>query len=185
MIPNGEAHVWIIDADVEAPAEALTAEERERAARFRFDVDRRRWIAARVALRRVLARYTDDLNFVAGEHGKPYLANGAVHFNLSHSGALAVIAVAASEVGVDVEQIRESFDFQELDAAARSRAEFFRGWTRKEAMLKARGVGLGGRTGDGGDEGDGWVEELTVREGYAAAIASAGPHLKIVVSEER
>ena len=46
--------------------------------------------------------------FTYGEHGKPYL-NGFC-FNLSHSGTLAVLAVADGEVGVDVEKIAAASD---------------------------------------------------------------------------
>jgi 4'-phosphopantetheinyl transferase len=190
--------VWLVDTDVDASPDSLSPEERERAARFRFEEHRRRWIAAHVALREILSTYTNDVQFVIGENGKPSLANGAVHFNLSHSGDLAVIAVSDHEIGVDVEQIRDDFDYESIAPAA-NRDEFYREWTRKEARLKARGLGLGaseplpghpvprspgnshrvtGRLGDRATATEDLsVEDLAVRDGYAAAVAtiSASP----------
>jgi hypothetical protein len=191
--------VWLVDTDVDASPDSLSPEERERAERFRFDEHRRRWIAAHVALREILSKYTSDVQFVIGENGKPSLANGAVRFNLSHSGDLAVIAVSDHEIGIDVEQIRDGFDYESIAPAA-NRDEFFRAWTRKEACLKARGLGLG--TSEPEDDGflgssdprflgwvgpsnrgteeprnQVWVEDLALRDGYAAAVAtiSASP----------
>jgi len=162
--------VWLVDTDVDASPDALSPDERERAARFRFEEHRRRWIAAHVALREILSKYTSDVQFVIGENGKPSLANGAVHFNLSHSGDLAVIAVSDHEIGVDVEQIRDGFDYESIMPAA-NRDEFFRAWTRKEACLKARGLGLGVSEPLPATE-DLLVEDLSLRHGYAGAVAT-------------
>jgi 4'-phosphopantetheinyl transferase len=126
--------VWLVALDGEQPdAVPLSAAERERAARFVRDEDRRRWVAARAALRTLLAAYADAdpraLRFEEGPHGKPALAGGGVaggepaggarvsggvtglRFNLSHSGDTALIAVARDrEVGVDVELPRRAVD---------------------------------------------------------------------------
>lgn len=158
--------VWLVETGVDVSATSLSDDERARAARFRFDEHRRRWIAAHVALREILSTYTDDVQFVLGEHGKPSLANGAVHFNLSHSGDLAVVAVSDGEIGVDVEQIRDDFDYESI-APAPSREAFFRAWTRKEARLKATGVGLGASEPE-----ELWVEDLALGDGYAGAVAT-------------
>ncbi len=162
--------VWLVDTDVDASPDSLSPEERERAARFRFDEHRCRWIAAHVALREILLKYTDDVQFILGENGKPSLAGGGVHFNLSHSGDLAIVAVSDGDLGVDVEQIRD-FDYESIMPAA-NREEFFRAWTRKEARLKARGLGLGSPEPE-----DLWVEDLELCDGYAGAVAtiSASP----------
>lgn len=147
-------------------ASILSEPERARAARLRGDTHRRRWLASHVALRHALATALDappeSLEFAVGEHGKPRLAGrhaGMLEFSLSHSGGLALIAVSTTTpVGVDVELVEsmndldavaqrhfapeESQTLGRLDGDARLDA-FYRIWTRKEAYLKATGMGLG------------------------------------------
>lgn len=161
-----------LDQPVPTEAHArLSAEELARAARFVFPRDRQRYIAAHAALRQVLARRlgngaepaAEPLAFVHGPHGKPALAAPAhLHFNLSHSRGVGLVALSEDcELGVDVEQIRPMNDATAMAAAyftsaeqaalaaceadagagARDRA-FFTCWTRKEACLKALGIGL-------------------------------------------
>jgi 4'-phosphopantetheinyl transferase len=156
----GELHVWRIDlARARVDQAALSDEEQARAARFLLERDRRRFVASHAALRRILTRYLGPVapRFADGPHGKPFLDGAALRFNLSHSGELALVAVAdGREVGVDVEAVRE------LDLAGMARVSFspreraalfalppderlpafFRCWTRKEAHLKATGFGL-------------------------------------------
>ncbi len=149
----------------------LSAEEIARAGRFVFPRDRQRYIAAHAALRQLLAQRLSNgvkaepepLTFVAGRHGKPALAAPTrLHFNLSHSHGVALVALSDDcELGVDIEQIRPMTDATAMaaayftsaeqaalaaceadaGAAARDRA-FFTCWTRKEACLKAFGIGL-------------------------------------------
>ncbi len=97
----------------------LSSDELARAARFHFERDRTRFSVARAALREILAHYLGtspaEIAFVYGDHGKPALAPpyGDLRFNLSHSHDLALCAVArGSEVGVDVERIRELDDLE-------------------------------------------------------------------------
>src|ERR1700712_3841050 len=91
--------VWLIDLDAEpAGQEFLSSDERERAGRFRFDRDRVHWSAARSALRTTPPVYLKteplSLQFIYGAHGKPaVISNPELHFNVSHSGSLAMIAV--------------------------------------------------------------------------------------------
>ena len=138
----------------------LDVAERRRAERFLREGDRRRYVRAHAAMRRILAQEAgcrpDRLVFVAGEYGKPALADGSVRFNLSHSGDHAVLATSFEvEVGIDIE-IR-AIDTQgiarlvltdgEMEAFAALPADvqeavFLRAWTRKEALLKAVGCGL-------------------------------------------
>jgi 4'-phosphopantetheinyl transferase len=167
-----EVHVWRAHIDVGGEHLAgfwstLSEDERARAFRFHFETDRRRFVAARGFLRAILARYlkcaAGQLRFTYGANGKPALpattaAAFALQFNLSHSDALALYAVASGrEVGVDVERIRhdvaaediagrffsprEAACLRALPASARVEA-FFNGWTRKEAYIKAKGTGL-------------------------------------------
>jgi 4'-phosphopantetheinyl transferase len=142
----------------------LNNDERARAARFVHERDRVRFVAAHAALRRVLGLTAgiapEALRFMTTAHGKPQLieAPGEIRFSLSRSGAFALIAVSRDiEVGVDIEEERpvealelsrrffaaaETAALEALPSADRDRA-FFRVWTRKEAVVKARGDGLG------------------------------------------
>jgi 4'-phosphopantetheinyl transferase len=125
---------------------------------------------------------------VRGPHGKPELAGRELEFNVSHSGELALIAVSdAGPIGVDVEQhralpdpaafARRFFSAGEAADAGADLAALFRCWCRKEAWLKAQGVGLDlvrART-DLREAPAGWLlADLDVAPGYAAAVARAG-----------
>ena len=157
--------VWHANLDAVPDAAApdgLAGAELERAARFVFDRDRRRFLAARRFMRQVLADRlgcaAGELRLVAGEHGKPALADHAdLYFNLAHSEATALLVLAPCAVGIDVELLRPIADAELLaernytarerrwigaaDGAERSR-RFLHCWTRKEACLKAVGCGL-------------------------------------------
>jgi 4'-phosphopantetheinyl transferase len=114
-------------------------------------------------LRRLLAAYdcgaAEELRFLIGPQGKPTLHDGRLSFNLSHSGAVAIVAVAPGEVdlGIDVEHVRPMANMEKLvgrffsplertalssQPLERREAAFFRLWTRKEAFIKATGKGL-------------------------------------------
>jgi 4'-phosphopantetheinyl transferase len=137
---------------------AFSADERERAARFRFDTDRNRFLAARLGTRHILGRYLrrapEAIAFAYCDHGKPKVA-GPFEFSLSHSEDLATLAIAQFGVGVDIERVRKiDYGFAErffsADEIAGLRAlpaekridAFFACWTRKEAYVKALGQGL-------------------------------------------
>jgi len=139
----------------------LNDEERARADRFRFAKHARRFTVARAFLRTALGdtlgRSAESIVLELSENGKPFLAGGELQFNLSHSHELAVMAIAETRVGVDVEHVRPMPDASRLaerffapDEASGLRrvAEddrdhaFFRIWTAKEAYLKARGAGI-------------------------------------------
>lgn len=151
----------VTPAQLESRARTLSRDEHERAARFRFDRHRAAFIAARAALRSILADYLGvaphDVSFAYGPNGKPRLASGGLEFNASHSGDLAVVAITPRHrIGVDVEHCRdleyltlaehffaaqEITELQSLAAEARAQG-FFNCWTRKEAYVKALGEGL-------------------------------------------
>lgn len=168
-----DLHLWLVELDIPAPdvdlaRRTLSPDEVERAGRFHFERDARRYVAAHAGLRSILARYTglrpQDLSFQASQYGKPFLAPGipythaALNFNLSHSGELGLVAVTLERrVGVDIEQVRPEFadgsiaqrffspgEVRALRALppGEQTAAFFRCWTRKEAFVKARGEGL-------------------------------------------
>ena len=140
----------------------LSSAERERAAKFHFERDRRRFIVARARLREELAARLGvsarQVQFAYGDNGKPRLANHSLQFSVSHCDDVALFAFSPdAEVGVDIEAIRP---VREADAIAvqffsplehagyaalapRDRLlGFFRVWTRKEAYVKALGVGF-------------------------------------------
>jgi 4'-phosphopantetheinyl transferase len=193
QLDPGTVDVWLIALDRAPRRDALSAAERERAARFLRVEDRDRWIAARTALRTLLGAYAGAdpraLRFAEGPHGKPALANdaGGLRFNLSHSAGTALVAVALGrEVGVDVELPRRAVEHVALarrvlcaaeadriaaieDAGERERA-FLRAWVRWEAVLKCRGTGIGGAgQTPGGSEP--WVADLHIDPPAAAALA--------------
>jgi len=166
-----DVHVWLADLDP-PPADGrrlsalLSDDERERAQRFHFERDQRRFAVGRGILRDILGLYLDwdpgRLMFAYGARGKPMLSrgcgDGTLRFNLSHSQEVGLIAVARSrEVGVDIEHIRPMRDIEAMASRSFSRQEsaalfglsperrqrgFFACWTRKEAYLKAIGDGL-------------------------------------------
>jgi 4'-phosphopantetheinyl transferase len=168
IIPGeNEVHLWLAAvpdciSSLETLRKVLDAEERERAARFHFERDRERYIIARGVLRRLLSTYlgTSQFALTTNKFGKPFLQppHNTLHFNISHSRDLALFGFTRmGEIGADVECIRPDFATQEianrffapdeaatlaqLDESERAGA-FFNCWTRKEAYIKARGIGL-------------------------------------------
>lgn len=157
--------LWAWGLGGPAARDVLSPEECARADRFVHARDRNRFIAAHARMRVILADYSgvdaDALTFVAADNGKPWLVDAPnIHFNLSHSDDLAVLAVrAAGPIGVDIERLRapavedwslvarRHFSPPEIElvtaASAHARADvFLRIWTRKEAVVKAHGHGL-------------------------------------------
>jgi 4'-phosphopantetheinyl transferase len=146
----------------------LSTQERERAARFRFDVHRHRYIRGRGRVRAVLGRRLGldpaALSFAEGERGKPRLLDGALEFNLSHSEDRAALVVAEpmpsgalGGIGVDLERYDRRVDVPGLARRCFVGSEnawlasfpeetrhlgFFRLWTAKEARMKASGEGF-------------------------------------------
>lgn len=167
-----EVHLWKASLDVEpfelsTFEKTLSDDERARAARFCLQKHKGYFVAARGILRTILSCYLkedpDQLQFKYGRYGKPALnqtgSPGAdICFNLSHSAGLLLVVVSAGrELGIDLEQIQpalvseemvkevfpehEQAMFYALNAALQPKM-FFEQWVRKEAYLKARGIGL-------------------------------------------
>ncbi|MBS1890992.1 MAG: 4'-phosphopantetheinyl transferase superfamily protein [Actinobacteria bacterium] len=165
----GEVHVWRVPVPEDDPR-----------------------VAARRALATLLADYLGGARaseLEIGDNGKPRLARdpGRLSFNLSHSGGLAMVAIApgGTEVGIDVERLRPRRDLVRLaerwlpgaDAAAiafaaetKREALFYAAWTRHEARVKCTGGGLSGPSP--GPEVV--AHQLRIDEGYAAAVAVEG-----------
>jgi 4'-phosphopantetheinyl transferase len=170
--------VWTIALDEERPT-ILSPEELERAARFRFELDRIHWSNARSALRTILGAYLraapGSLGFSYGPYGKPAL-DANIHFNITHSGAWAMIAVTpGAPVGIDLERIRDDVEIGSLlerigePAMSGTTAELFRIWARREARTKAMGRPLMEIP-----KGDLRVVDLNAPDGFAAALALVG-----------
>jgi len=221
-----ELHVWLASIEIASQQlseleRTLSADEIARAGKFYFERDRRSFIGWRGILRTILATYLETkpsaLRFLYNEFGKPHLEGSAearnLSFNLSHSGVLVVVAVAIDrDVGVDVEFIDDSVPSAEvanrffstneiatLEALPQSLrlAGFFNCWTRKEAYIKARGMGLSipldsfdvssipGETAalvptENSSGVSNWkIEDLRIDSRYAAAIAASGCDWKV------
>ena len=191
----------------------LTSAEAGRAARFLHDADRRKSIVGRAVLRCLLSRHfgvePQGFRFELRENGKPFLPQSNIHFNVSHSGEIVAIALAANEVGVDIEArhripeiaaIAARFfskeEAERVRAATDSTAEFFRIWTMKEAVVKAVGQGLGFpldcftvpssaptprlAISVGRPPTDWFVVETEVPDGYYGAVAMLGSEWRVI-----
>jgi 4'-phosphopantetheinyl transferase len=205
----GQIHVWYADIKtcrIFNPEDYLSRDDLDRARRFRFKMDFNRFVMARALLRVILSQHLPlkarDITFEYDVNGKPGLKGAStdgIQFNVSHSGDKVIMAlVRGKRVGVDVEQVnasiaglelaRQNFSLREVaeieDSPDEEKAKmFYRIWTRKEALLKAIGVGLGGLSKDlclvnGGDvyldETQWEVIDLYFARGYAAALAVEG-----------
>ena len=171
VLPENEIHVWRAPLACEEKTlrkleVTLSSDELARANRFFAVRDRSNFIAARGILRELLGKYQNQapakLKFNYSSKGKPSLQpeedHASMHFNISHSHGLALLAFAANRnVGVDVEWVRPSVEVEEiaeryfsprevaelktLEPSSRTEG-FFQCWTRKESYIKARGEGL-------------------------------------------
>jgi 4'-phosphopantetheinyl transferase len=155
--------VWWADATVERPwhLDVLDATERSRRERLKFAADRARFTIAATLLRLVTARQlatsaslivVDRTCLVCRQpHGRPRIKGGDLYVSVSHSDAWVAVAVTrVADVGVDVERVSEhgvealspsvlsGSEMTEVGGAA----DFFKFWTRKEALVKATGDGL-------------------------------------------
>jgi len=217
----GHVHVWHTRLDLE-PAmlyrleSTLSADEKQRASQFYFPRDRRRFVAGRGLVRDILARYTDadpaELQFTYNDYGKPRLRQlgraDAIRFNLSHSNEIGVLAVSRErDVGIDIETLRGDTSILDVADSFFSRNEvlrlfalpkhlrceaFYRCWVRKEAYIKARGMGLSIplhsfevslspgfpaellASTEPSDVSAWKLENLEVDDGYIAAVAAHG-----------
>lgn len=142
--------------------ELLDTAEQKRANNYHHLKDSQRFIIARGILKILVSQYLNcqakDVCIKIGANKKPYIfTNSTVSFeyNISHSGNWIVVAFANEAIGVDVEQIQVSFNFESILTACFSNMEqnyvqnntnsrelFYRLWTRKESFVKATSKGL-------------------------------------------
>jgi len=169
--PNSEVHIWhaYINKQVkniEFFKSLLSIEESEKINNLYLEKNKKKSIISRALLRYILSLYIDinpnEIKFIYNKHGKPYLDikqnSNNINFNLSHSNNLIVYAIAKNqELGIDVEKFRNNFDINKLAKRYFSENElsifekvsenkkikiFFSIWTKKEAFLKAKGMGI-------------------------------------------
>lgn len=192
----GELHVWLVHIDKlrDDSLPEATPGELARAARF-SGVQQRRYLKSHRAMRSILATLTGaELCFAITERGKPYLASiPELKFNIARSKSMAILAAALDiEVGADIERLHPLTDYMGIaerylppTTAAEFAAvfqpdperEFFRRWTRTEAMLKATGEGLYGAGRE--LEGEWTIQEIDAGARYAAAVAAPHPGLQV------
>jgi 4'-phosphopantetheinyl transferase len=138
----------------------LSEEEKRRVERYHQNKDKIRFTIGRGMLRFILAGYLNvfpsSLNFKKGLYNKPIVEQPDFHFNASYAEDLIIIGVANEAIGVDIEYINRTLNYKELAeevftqkekslvcSSSKGREEFFKIWTRKEALLKAVSRGLG------------------------------------------
>jgi 4'-phosphopantetheinyl transferase len=203
-----EIAIWRVMLDEQSPESVqqlgalLSADELERARRFHFQRDRRRYEVGRGALRMLIGQYLgqapQEIAFNYGPNGKPSVdtrvvapegeGSAALNFNVAHSEGRALFAFSRGcDVGVDVEFMRDVPEWERLadswfsprDVARLAgtrpelrRAEFFRLWTRTEALLKATGAGLGSLSRTAANH---HVYTLHLEPGFSAALAASMP----------
>jgi 4'-phosphopantetheinyl transferase len=207
-----DVQFFSLDVDAGRFEGLLTRDEVERASRFRFDRDRNRYIVCRGTLRELLGVREP---FVYGAYGKPRLEGSETRFNVSHSHSMGMIAMARGrEVGYDIERVDPSFadeniperffsayEVRALRALPKSEqcSAFFRCWTRKEALIKACGMGVSrgldsfdvtvGERAELVRGAEGWsLESVVAPEGYVAALVVedlAGPGIETSLDAAR
>ena len=165
VLSDNQVHVWRISISQHIKLLShfetlLSPDEIRRAGKYKQQKDTHRFIVSRAAQRIILGCYINmspaQLQFVLGDNKKPYLLNQkgkVLHYNLSHAADWIMLAVAVLPVGSDVEFIDKLFPFTDIiednfskaeaDYIGTSHERFFAIWTRKEAILKATGQGLG------------------------------------------
>ncbi|MDL1859439.1 4'-phosphopantetheinyl transferase superfamily protein [Betaproteobacteria bacterium PRO7] len=151
-----------VPVDVAVPPSLLDSRDLQRAARMHDRLEALRLLASHAALRSILSAvygYPDtQMEFVIDDRGKPRLAGDRARFSISRSGAAVLIGVSESrDIGVDIERVgnvpelghmaRTHLSDREYQAwrcgdAATADIRFLRFWTRKEACVKAAGIGL-------------------------------------------
>jgi 4'-phosphopantetheinyl transferase len=215
-----DVHIWRAPLDLEPNRVAvlrryLSKDEIGRIDRFHFAHLRAHATVSRGLLRVLLGRYLqvepEEVRFGYNGYGHPSLVAPAtahsLRFNVAHSGSLVLYAFAlARSVGIDIERIQVALDYERIAASTFSplenellgalpanqrREAFFHCWVRKEAYIKAHGLGLSMPLdrfavtlapdepakllhAEGEDAAIWSLQELAPAPGYAAAAAIEG-----------
>jgi 4'-phosphopantetheinyl transferase len=159
-------YLWLINVATEPQAieklkNSLNTEELKRAERFVFEKDRNQFISAHGMLRTVLSKYLEtvpsEIKFKKNKNRKPQILFPltSLKFNISHAENKILVALSNEEIGVDIEMIKPGFEFRDFIktyfssneqekvlSSANHNETFYKFWTRKEAVLKASGLGI-------------------------------------------
>ncbi|HEX4773090.1 MAG TPA: 4'-phosphopantetheinyl transferase superfamily protein [Bryobacteraceae bacterium] len=176
-LKSDHLHIWYANIGPQQPSpdsleKILTHDERDRAARFHFNIHRVRYVYTHACLRLLLGSYLqvapETICFRFGPFGKPYIAaednqlispdRKLVEFNISHSADLALLGFSlGAAIGIDTEFINRQLKIHEVAPVVFTPGElaymysaspavqfdrFFDLWSRKEAYAKALGMGL-------------------------------------------
>lgn len=140
----------------------LNSQELKRASGYHFEKDRLTCIVSRGILKLILGSYisriAEDVIICIDKYGKPYIESDNLSFNLSHSGDAVLYSVTSGRnVGVDIQHMREIDSMDDIVERFFSEDEisdyrslpehlkkegFYNCWSRKEAYIKALGLGL-------------------------------------------
>jgi 4'-phosphopantetheinyl transferase len=196
--------------ELDEASQRLSDPEQRRASNIRLERPRRAFVLGRLLLRSTVARIAgvppDEIGIELEPNGRPVLTGALSQYfvSIAHSGCYVVVGVAKSQIGVDVEQLRQSAPSPRLMARVCSpdelrllevmidadrAAAFMTVWARKEAYGKAIGrgldfplrsvtVGIGGSIISGG-AGDWRVADVDVASGCAAAVVAHGPDWRV------
>jgi len=135
------------DAEVQRMLPLVSSQRRGQALRYRHTLGQYCCLKSWLMLKELSVFSHQHSDFMYNEHGKPYWENGP-YFSISHCKQGIAVAVDDQPVGIDIEAIRHADD--ELIERVMNNAErqgmderkFTRLWTRKEAVVKAQGVGI-------------------------------------------
>jgi 4'-phosphopantetheinyl transferase len=214
-LDKNEVHLWraklnFTSRQVTKFTSFLSDDEKQKAFSFYSKTDTHNYIASRAITRLIISRYTNlepaEIVFYYNYFGKPFVLTNNFGFNISHSKDFVICAVSGSKmVGIDIEFIKDGFNSLEIAERFFSKAEidelksvpfnlrneaFFNCWTRKEAFIKARGIGLSLpldsfdvslmpgkparilsiRNNDEGSQNYWHFQNLNVAKGYASAL---------------
>lgn len=206
FIKDNFVHLWRaklsdFNAKQDYLVSLLSPDEVKRAERLRFAVHKERFIIARGLLRKILGLYVDtppvDIQFNYGKHGKPYLVNQPIQFNVSHSHDMAVYALTMRhEIGIDIEKVENHFkmdiaerffnkeeflELMHLPEVERPQA-FYRMWAHKEAIIKLLGLGLYANISENHNNPY-LVHSFTIHPDYEAAFAIQSPFEQVLFWE--
>ncbi|MEP7171585.1 MAG: 4'-phosphopantetheinyl transferase superfamily protein [Bacteroidota bacterium] len=163
---NQSVNLWLITVATDSQIfqqlkSTLNPDELKRANRFAFEKDRNQFISAHGTLRTILSKYLEtsptEIQFKKNKNKKPeiFFPPASIKFNISHSENKVLISVSEAETGVDIEMIKPGIEYKEFIKTYFSSNEqnkildslnpnetFYKFWTRKEAVLKASGLGI-------------------------------------------
>ncbi|ADG93868.1 4'-phosphopantetheinyl transferase [Arcobacter nitrofigilis DSM 7299] len=169
MVPlfNNNVHIWKIEIDkisedIYKYSELLTPDELNRANKYRISNKKKAYITTRITLKILLKYYLDNdsysITLYKNNYGKIYIKGSNLYFNISHSTDMSIITFSRNnEIGIDLENMncdsniidistryftkRERLWIKNL-ALEKQKEAFIYCWVRKEAYIKALGLGL-------------------------------------------